>query len=39
MIWDEVLFKVRVSFDGLVSRNKVFSESIHLIDTYIDVVV
>ena len=39
MIWDEVFFKVRVSFDGLVIRNKVFSESIHLIDIHLDVFV
>ena len=38
-IWDEILFKTRVSFDGLVTRKKVFSEFSHLIDTYIDVAV
>ena len=38
-IGDEVLFKLRVSFDGLVSRKKVLSESIHIIETHIDVVV
>ena len=30
-VWDEVLFKLRVSFYGLVIRKKVFSESSHLI--------
>ena len=38
-IGDEVFFKLRVSFDGLVSRKKVLSESIHIIETHIDVVV
>ena len=38
-IWDEVLFKLRVSFDGLVTRKKVFSNSIHRIETHLDVVV
>ena len=38
-IWDEVLFKLGVSFDRLVIRNKVFSDSIHRIDTHIDVVI
>ena len=37
-IWDEVLFKLRVSFDVLVTRKEVFSESSHHIDTYIYVV-
>ena len=37
-IWDELFFKVRVSFDGMVSRNKVFSEYSHRIDTHLDVV-
>ena len=35
----KVFFKLRVTFDGLVSRKKVFSNSIHYIDTHIDVVV
>ena len=39
MIWYEVFFKPRVSFDGLVRRNKVFSESSHVIERHIDVVV
>ena len=38
-IWDKLLFKIRVSFDGLVIRKNVFSESIHCIETHIDVVV
>ena len=38
-IWYEVFFKIRVSFYGLVRRNKVFLESSHHIKTYIDVVV
>ena len=38
-IWDEVFFKIRVYFDGMISRKKVFSESSHRIDTHIDVVV
>ena len=36
-IWYKVLFKTRVSFDGLVSRKKVFSESSHRIETHIEV--
>ena len=38
MIWDEVLFKIRVSFVGIVTRKEVFSESIHRIETHVDVV-
>ena len=38
-IWYEVFCKLRVSFDGLVTRKEVFSESIHLIVAHIDVVV
>ena len=38
MIWDKVLFKLRVSFDGLVIRKEVFSESSHRIETHFDVV-
>ena len=37
-IWDEVLFKLRVSFDGLVIRKEVFSESSHHIEIHLDVV-
>ena len=39
MIRDEVLFKLRVSFDELVTRNEVFLESSHFIEAHIDVVV
>ena len=38
-IWCELFFKRRVSFDGLVSMKKVFSDSSHRIETHIDVVV
>ena len=38
-IWDEVFFKLRVYFDGLVIRKKVLSESSHRIQTHIDVIV
>ena len=38
-IWDEVFFKLRVSFDELVSSKKVLSESSHRIETHLDVVV
>ena len=38
-IWDEVFFKLRVSFDGLIIRNKVFLEYSHSIETHLDVVV
>ena len=38
-IWDEVFFKLIVSFDGLVIRKRVLSESSHLIETHLDVVV
>ena len=37
-IWCKVSFKLRVSFDGLVVRKEVFSDSSHSIETYIDVV-
>ena len=37
-IWDKVLFKLIVSFNGMVSR-KVFLESSHRIETHIDVVI
>ena len=39
MIWYKVLFILIVSFDVLVSRKKVFLESIHRIETHLDVVV
>ena len=38
-IWDEVFYKLRVSFDGLVTREEVFSESCHRIEAYLDLVV
>ena len=38
-IWDEVLFKFRLYFYGMVRRKKVFLESSHRIDTHNDVVV
>ena len=38
-VWDKIFFKLRVSFDGLVRRKKVFSGSSHLIETHLDVVV
>ena len=37
-IWDKIFFKLRVSFDGLVIRKEVFFESIHCIETHLDVV-
>ena len=39
MISNEVFFKLRVSYDGLVSRNKVFPKSSNCIETHLDVVV
>ena len=36
---DEVLFKLRVSFDGLVTREEIFSESSHHIEAHLDVVI
>ena len=37
-IWDKVLFKLRVSFDGLVIRKEFLSESSHRIEIHLDVV-
>ena len=37
-IRDEVFFKLRVSFYGMVIRKKFLSESSHCIDTHCDVV-
>ena len=37
-IWDEVFFKLRVSFDGLITSKKVLLESIRRIETPLDVV-
>ena len=39
LIWDEVFFKLRLCFDGLVRKKMFFSESSQIIDTDIDVVV
>ena len=39
MILDEVFCGLGVSVDGLVNRNKVLLESIHFIETHLDVVV
>ena len=39
MIWDALFWKLRVSFDGLVTRKKVLSESSYRIDKNIGVVV
>ena len=39
IIWEELLFKIIVSSDGLVIRKKVSSESSNCIETHIDVVV
>ena len=38
-IWDEVLFKTSVSFDGLVTSKEVLFESSHRIETYLDGVI
>ena len=38
-IWDKVIFKVRISFDGIVSRKKVLPDSSPCIDTNLDLVV
>ena len=38
-IWDEVLLKIRVSFDGLITKNEVLSESIYRIEAHLDVVI
>ena len=38
-IWDEVFFKLIVSFDVLVTRKEVLSESSHCIESYLDVIV
>ena len=39
MIWDEVLFKLRVSVYGMVTRKKVLLEYSKIIEKYLDVVV
>ena len=38
MIWDEVFFKLRVSFDGLLIIKKFLSEYSHRIETHLDLV-
>ena len=38
-IWDEVFFKLRVSFDGMLTREEVLLEYSHRIETHIGVVV
>ena len=38
-IWDEVLCKIRVFFDKPATRNVLFSESSHRIETHLDVIV
>ena len=38
MIWGKILFKLRVYFDWLVCKKKLFSESSHRIETHIDVI-
>ena len=37
-LWDEVFFKLRVSFDGLSTSKEVFSDSSHRIEAHLDVV-
>ena len=37
-IWDEVFFKLKVSFDGLTIRKEILSESSHRIETHLDLV-
>ena len=39
MTWYKFFFKIRVSFDILIIRNKVFLESSRSIERHIDVVV
>ena len=35
MIWDELIFKIRVSFDGLVIRKKVLFYSVRSIEIHL----
>ena len=37
-IWNEVFFKLRVSFDGMVTSKEVLSDSSHRIEAHLDVV-
>ena len=39
VIWDEVFFKLRVSFDVLAITKEVFYESSHCIERHLDVVI
>ena len=39
LIWDEVFCKIRVYFDGMVTRKEVLSDFSHRIETHLDVVV
>ena len=39
MIWDKAFFKIRVSCDVQVIRNKVYLESINRIERHLDVVI
>ena len=39
MIWDKLLFKIRVSFDGMVSRKRVLLEYNQHLEIHIDVFV
>ena len=38
-IWYDVFSRLRMSFDGLVSRNEVLSESSHCVEVHLDVVI
>ena len=38
-IWHKILLKLEVSFDGIVSRKEVISDSSHYIETHIDVII
>ena len=38
-IWDEVFFKLIVSFDGIETTKKVFSDSSNRIEAHLDVVI
>ena len=37
-IWEKIFFKLRVSFDGMLIRKEVLSESIHRIERHLDVI-
>ena len=39
MIWDKAFFKIRVSCDGQLIRNKAYLESSHCIERHLDVVI